>query len=143
MKYVITWLVLAALFAVALGSINLRDYHRFLAQGVLGHATVTSLHPEFHNTVRYEYRVAGQTFHGQMQSWSPNPELQQLSVGQTLVIYYDPGHPEQSVLGDPKPMLENETISVGLAAILVPAFIVLAWARRTSRKHAARKLADK
>jgi hypothetical protein len=105
-------------------------------QGVLGHATVTALHPEFHNTVSYEYRVAGQTFHGQMQSWKPNPELQELTVGQALVIYYDLEHPEKSVLGDPKPMLENETISVGLAGILFPTFIVLIWARKASRKHA-------
>jgi len=135
MRYVLTWLLLAAVFAIGIGSLNWPAYHRMALQGVLGQATVIELHPEFHNTVRYEYCVAGRTFRGQMQSWGPNPELQQLSVGQPLVIYYNPEHPEASVLGDPKPILKNETQSVALAALLFPTFIVLVWAWRSSRKH--------
>ncbi len=59
----------------------------------------------------------------------------QLGVGRSLVIYYDPQRPEESVLGDPKPMLRNETISVLLAAFGVPTFIVVGWAWRVSREH--------
>ena len=51
-------------------------------------------------------------FQGQMQSGPPNPPLEQLSIGQSLAIYYDPEHPEDSVLGDPKPIFKIETISI-------------------------------
>ena len=111
MKYVITWLTLAVVTAVGIGSLNWPAYRRMVARGVSGKATVVELLPKNHNAVRYEYRVADHSFEGQMQSWQPNPRFAQLSVGQPLVIYYDPQHPAESVLGDPKPMLQNETIT--------------------------------
>jgi hypothetical protein len=69
--------------------------------------------------------------------------LEQLAVGQSVVIYYDPEHPEISVLGDPKPMLKNETISVALAALVVPTFLVVAWVWRVSRKHEDQRVIEK
>ena len=138
MRYAITWLALAAAIAVGIGSLNWPAYHRMVAVGVSGQASVVELLPETHNTVRYEYRVAGEAFTGQMQSWQPNPPLDQLRVGHPLVIFYDPQHPAQSVLGYPKPMLQNETISVALAAIVAPSFIVATWAWRSSRRQAHR-----
>jgi hypothetical protein len=138
MRYAITWLALATTIAIGIGSLNWPAFHRMAAAGVSGQATVTELLPEIHNTVRYEYHVGGQVFHGQQQSWQPNPPLERLSVGQTLVIYYAPQNPGASVLGDPKPMLQNETISVALAATMIPTFIVVAWAWKSSRRHAER-----
>ena len=101
-----------------------------------GRATVVELLPKNHTTVRYEYQVAGRTFQGQMQSWQPNPPLEQLSVGQPLFVYYDPEHPEESVLGDPKPIFKNETIAIALAAVGFPTFLVVVWAWRTARNRA-------
>jgi Protein of unknown function (DUF3592) len=140
MKYAITWMVLAIVIAVGIGSLNWPAYCRMAARGVSGKATVVELLPKIHNTVRYEYAVGGQTFQGQMQSWQPNPSLEQLSVGQSLVIFYDPQQPDASVLGDPKPILRNETISVLLAAFGVPTFVVVVWAWRVSRKHEAQRV---
>jgi hypothetical protein len=136
MKYAITWLLLTIVIAVGIGSLNWSGYHRLAAVGVSGQASVVELLPKIHNTVRYVYRVGGQVFEGRMQSWQPNPPPEQLGVGQSLVIYYDPQHPAESVLGNPKPMLKNETISVALAAVGVPSFIVAAWAWGSSRRQA-------
>jgi uncharacterized protein DUF3592 len=133
MKYVIIWFVLAATVAIGLVSLNWPAYRRMVVRGVSGQATVVDLLPKNHQTVRYEYHVAGRIFQGCMQSWQPNAPLEQLRVGQTLVIYYDPEHPEESVLGDPRPMLKNETISIALGALIFPTFFVLAWARRGRR----------
>ena len=143
MRYAITWLVLVIVVAIGIGSLNCPAYRRMAARGVSGHATVVELLPKIHNTVRYRYVVAGQTFQGQMQSWQPNQPLEQLSVGQSLVIYYDPQHPEASVLGDQKPMLMNETISVALAALVVPTFLVATLAWRASRKHEDQRVIEK
>ncbi len=143
MKYVVTWLVLAVVIAIGIGSLNWPSYRRMALRGISGQATVIELLPKIHNTLRYEYHVAGRAFQGQMQSWSPNPLLEQLAVGQSVIIYYDPEHPEVSVLGDPNPMLKNETISVALAALVVPTFLVAAWVWRASRKHENQRLIEK
>jgi hypothetical protein len=111
-------------------------------RGVTGQAIVVELLPKNHNTLRYEYQVAGRTFQGRMQSWQPNPPLEQLSVGQPLVVYYDSEHPEESVLGDPKPIFKNEMISIALAAVGFPTFLVVVWAWRTSRNRANHRVSS-
>jgi hypothetical protein len=143
MRYVLTWLVLATVIAIGIGSLNWPSYRRMAVRGVLGQATIIEVVPKIHNTLRYEYHVAGRAFEGQMQPWPPNPPLEQLAVGQSVVIYYDPEHPEASVLGDPKPMLTNETISVALAALGVPTLLVAAWAWKVSRKHENQRVLEK
>ena len=140
MRYAITWLVLAVVAAIGIGSLNWPAYRRLAVQGVSGEATVVELLPKIHNTVRYEYHFAGRTFQGQMQSWQPNPPSEQLSVGQPVIIYYDPQHPEESVLGDPKPMLKNEMVFIALAALIFPTFIVVVWAWRTPRHRAKQSI---
>ena len=130
MKYVILWLVLAVAIGCLVGSQNLPTYHRLAERGVSGKATIVELLPQIHNTVRYEYQVAGQTYQGRMGSRQPNPPTEQLGVGQSVVIYYAPEHPEISVLGDPKLMFSSETFPVLLAALIGPTFIVFVLARR-------------
>lgn len=128
-------MLLAVAIAFGIGSLNWGSFRRMTVRGVSGQATVIEVLPKIHNSLRYEYHIAGHAFQGQMQSWPPNPPLDQLRVGQSVVIFYDPEHPEDSVLGDPKPMLKNETISIALAAILVPTFLVVGWAWKTSRNR--------
>ena len=135
MRYAITWLVLATVIAIGVGSLNWPGYYRLVRAGVSGQASVVQLLPNIHETARYEYRVGGRVYEGQMQSWQPNPPLERLRVGQPVVIYYDPQRPAESVLGNPRPMLQNETISVALAAIVAPSFIVATWAWRSSRRQ--------
>jgi hypothetical protein len=94
-RYIFTWLGLSVVVAIGIGSLSWPGDHHLAERGVSGRATVIELLPKIHNTLRYEYHVAGQTFQGQMQSWLPNPPVEQLGVGQSLVIYYDPEHPEK------------------------------------------------
>src|ERR1700761_3105067 len=124
MKYVILWLVLAVIIGCMIGSQDLPTYHRLAERAISGKATVIELLPQQHNTLRYEYQVAGQTYQGRMGSRQPNPPAEQLGVGQSVVIYYDPEHPEVSVPGDPRLMFNNEMFLVALAALMAPTFIV-------------------
>jgi len=140
MRYVLTWVSLVVAVAIGFGSLNWWSYRRLADRGALTQATIIELMPKVHNTLRYEYHVAGRAFQGQMQSWPPNPTWDKLGIGQSVIIFYDPEHPETSVFGDPKPMLRNESISVALAAILFPTFLMAVWAWRTSRNHAEHSL---
>jgi Protein of unknown function (DUF3592) len=139
MKYATWWFVLAIAITAGIGSINLPTYRRLVVHGALGQATVLEVLPHDHNTLRYQYQVDGKRFRGQTQSWPPNPPLQQINLGQTVVIYYDPADPDVSVLGDPHGMLTNEIVSVGLAAIVLPTFLVIAWAGRQRISKAGRR----
>lgn len=69
------------LVILVIGSLNWPAYYRMTKRGIRGTGTVVQLLPEIHNTVRYEYQVAGRRFEGQMQSWPPNPAVEQLNVG--------------------------------------------------------------
>ena len=138
-----TWMALVVAVAIGLGSLNWWPYHRVSNRWVSAKATVLQVLPQVHSTLRYDYHVDGRTFQGQMQPWPPNPPLDKLGIGQSVSIFYDPEHPETSVLGDPKPMLKNETISVALAAVLFPTFVVVVWAWKTSRNCASHSLGKK
>lgn len=121
-KYLLAWVVLAIFFAMLTGSFNWRRYNHIANYGQPTQATVIALLPHDHNTVQYQYQVNGQTFEGQM---SPSEPIEQMKVGQMVVVYYDAFHPEESVLGDPKPILQNETIFILLVALIAPTLIVL------------------
>jgi hypothetical protein len=129
------WLLLAAVFALVTGSLNVPLLERLVAHGVKAQATVIELTPQMHGTVRYQYEVGGEKFEGQRGLWSPNPQV--IHVGDSVTIYYDPLNPSRSVAGNPEPMLTNELISVGMATLLAPTFIMLVWRRkRTGTKKA-------
>jgi Protein of unknown function (DUF3592) len=80
-----------------------------------------------HATVRYRYNVDGREFFGQRQPRPPNPSFERLAEGAPLTVWYDPEHPEVSVLGLPGALLQGEAISVMLWAVIAPTFILLAW----------------
>jgi hypothetical protein len=130
-KYAAAWLVLMMLFAAITGGHNWPTYWRLAHRSASVEGTVIQLLPKMHATVRYRYNVDGHEYHGQTQPWPPNPSIEGLAEGATLTVWYDPEQPNVSVLGLPGVLLENETISVMLAAILAPTFILLAWRYRT------------
>ena len=114
--------------AAGLGSLNVPAFYRFTRRGVASPATVIELLPNDHAKVRYEYSIGGRAFKGGMQSWPPNPKIEELKVGHEVVIYYDREHPEKSVRGELHAMLENELSAVIAAALVMPT--VLIWRLR-------------
>jgi hypothetical protein len=124
MKWVILWLLLAVVAFAAIGSMDLPFFYRIRANGVRQQAIATKLTPEFHYTVYYRYQVDGANFEGRDHPWPPNPPLNEIKVGQSLVVYYDPQNPSRSVLGNPEPMLTNELAFVGVVALVFPTAIV-------------------
>ena len=140
-RYVVIWLCVAAVASTAVGSAYWLSYHRMVLRYVSGQAAVVELHPEFHGTVRYEYHVGGRIFQGQTQPSAPNPALEQLRPGQSLVVFYDPEDPEKSVLGDPKLMLKNEPPSSMIATFCFLTLVGIPLTWRLSRYHARQSVA--
>jgi membrane protein implicated in regulation of membrane protease activity len=138
--YIVAWLVLAILLAILTGSFSLRSYAALASRGVRTTGTVAELLPRDHASARYRYQVGDKSYEGLAGPREPNPPLEALKVGDAVVVYYNPTRPAFSVLGDPKPILENEVTSIAGAAIMFPTLIVLGalWhAHRERRRRAA------
>lgn len=126
MRHVIWWLGMVIVFALITASFNWRGYRRLAMHGVRTQGVVTAVLPHDHATARYQYQVGGRTLEGQFPPWPPNPPLERLRVGHAVVVYYDPTAPGYSVLGDPKPILENETVAVTIGPLYLATFGMLA-----------------
>jgi len=121
----IVWIIIVAVVVTLLGSQHWISYYRIAYNGVVAKATVVQLQPENHNLVAYKYEISGHNFQGLFGSSPPNPPFSQLKIGQEVVIYYDPQHPENSLLGYPKPIFKDETLGVVIGGVIFPTLILL------------------
>lgn len=64
MKYALTWLVLAIVAAIGIGSLNWRSYRRMAARGVSTQATVIELLPQTHDTRAMSITLPGERSKG-------------------------------------------------------------------------------
>jgi hypothetical protein len=112
---------------------NWTSYYRIAKNGVSGKGIVFQLLPQDHNGVRYNYKSDNKTFEGMRNSSPPNPPFNQLKKGQEVTVYFDPQHPEISLLGDPKSIFKDETIAVVIGGVVLP-FLVLLFLFYGNRK---------
>ena len=132
----IIWLILFFVIAVGIGSLNIPTYIRLVRHCESVNGTVVEIAAKYHNTVRYQYSVANVSYSGQTQ---PEGLANSLRVGEKITVYYDETRPSLSVLRNPRGLLQNEVISVMLAAALMPTIILIGIKLRLSRKTDERK----
>ena len=131
-KRLILSVVLAVGIVFVLGGINWLRFYQLANAGVATQGWVTAKEPQNHQNVHYAYSVGSQTYHGIGHAGFRNPEFGALKVGEQVIVFYLPMKPAVSCLGTPKDLLVNETISIGLAALLTPLFLIWASTRRSS-----------
>ncbi len=142
-KYVVVWFALAIVIAGFLGTMNWREIQNLkssVSRDVAGEGTILELQPNSHAMVRYEYQVAGRKFERRDRSQDPNPPFARLEVGDEVVVYYDPQHPEEAILGDPRAILNNKNsnsdwIGIVVFSIAAPTLLVARWAWWSSRRR--------
>lgn len=100
--FILIWLIFSAV-GYGSGSYVLDpahlEYMTKESKGVYGQ--VVTKEPENHATVRYTYSVAGVEYTGSGGAGADNPDFDQLQIGDHVIVYYDPAHPEESVSGNP------------------------------------------
>lgn len=133
-KHLILWLVLATGIVFGLGSINWLRFYRLANVGVAIQGRVTAKEPQNHQNVHYTYSVESQMYDGIGHAGFGNPEFGEVKVGDQVGVFYLPTKPAVSCLGTPKDLLVNETIPIGLAALLMPPFVIWANTRRKNRR---------
>jgi hypothetical protein len=89
-------------------------------QGVYGH--VIAKEPENHQTVRYAYEVGETEYKGSGSGGDGNPDFEDLSIGDQIVIYYDPVSPYRSTMSNPWNELGRSYSAIWFLTITLPIF---------------------
>ena len=135
----VVYLGLAATVWFGMGRVNLPNLRRLAAEGVRADGVVTLPDCGNHGAVRYTFEADGRAIAGVGQPGWGNPPCDQLRAGDRLDVWYVPATPAVNRPGDPRPTLDNELVSVALAALGMPALVVgaLTLASRRQRIESA------
>ena len=128
-KILMLWFVGALAIATPLYRLNMPHFLQ-LRQGLRSNGVVTGLEPANHQAVRYKFDVSGNEYSGVGRAGYGNSEFCCLSVGQNVIVYYDPADPSKSCLGIPEKLIKNEIPPILLAGIVFPVFALAGWSYR-------------
>jgi hypothetical protein len=123
MRWLLAWVIFATVVAVGLGSVNIPKFLGLVRFGMPTTAYIEDLAKRTHPGVLYEYEVDGRRYTiGNAQKAGNVPANRMKRQAQ---ITYDRRDPHESTFEDPKAALKNEIISVTVAALMVPTFVLL------------------
>ncbi len=123
--FVVIWILCSSVATYLLAQKNWTSYYRIVNNGISWKATVFQLLPQNHNLVRYSFKFGDKLFEGMRSSSPPNPPFNLLKTGEEVTVYFDPRHPEISLLGEPKAIFKDETIAVVTGGVVFPFLILL------------------
>jgi len=121
-RFLLLWSVGACATAIGLGSFNIPSLCPLARRGVQTVGTVTGFEPNNHRTVHYAFEANGKTFLGS-QAGGVDGEATTTSAKQA--VFYLPENPYTSCIGDPKPMLWNEVITIALGVFIFVPLVLL------------------
>jgi hypothetical protein len=87
-------------------------------------ASIVGVVPEEHQSFDYRYRVGDRTYFGRSTAGNADRSFESLRVGDTLSIFYDSTHPEESTAGPPD-MPRIEAIGGLIAACVIVPFALM------------------
>jgi len=109
------------------------SYKRILTHGRSTTALILALPPDDHDFVTYEYHANGHLYTGSGWLWPPNPDYDEVHVGQQVTAYYDVNNPASAVLGDPICAFDNENVSILIPSVFFSTVVVVFLWHRTKR----------
>lgn len=132
------WKGLAGLAAAAfMGAFLLNSdwpkYRRLMDHGAGTDGRVTDKGLGGGREVHYAFMVGGRPYSGSGRAGYGNPEYEQLSVDDEVVVFYLPQNPDVSCLGDPKEHLRDQNRVISLALLAFVPVLLLALARELRR----------
>lgn len=131
------WFVVSAITAAfAIVKLDWMQYYRFATRGVATQGRVVNKEPQNHRRIVYSYTAGQDTFNGFGNAGRGNLQFDELHVGDTIALVYDPTTPEKSFLGDPHDQLWSVTRGVLFITILFPALFMIAYRFRWKKKVA-------
>lgn len=133
-----TGLLIAAAILIAMiaGAVFLEvpKYYRLSRSGRETIGKVVSKEREKHNTINLQYSVEGRTFESGGFAEAVGRSFDTLSVGDQVVIYYDPDDPGKSTLGDPVGYLKT-SLRGTLFISFIPLLAYISYKVKTRSKR--------
>lgn len=124
--YLLVYLALAGLIVIALGRINWLTYYHLASHGIRTQGYVIKTNCADHNGFYYRFSINENVYEGLGSGGSGNPDCHTLDVGNPVTVYYLSDSPSINIAGDASMRLTNETVSILLAALLLPAIVTVA-----------------
>jgi hypothetical protein len=121
--WLFAWVALAAMTSVFLGRLNWIEYHRLARNSVRTDGRV--LRKEPHWELCYTYVVQDRTYFGTGSATYSSPSFGALNPGDRIDVFYSASSPALACVSDPQRLYENETESILLAAVVLPAFVLI------------------
>lgn len=118
----LAYLLLVGIFAVGVGSFNLPRERRLAQRAVVGEGVIIKPTCEMHNTVIFRFKASGHEYTSSDQPIDDN--CQGVSANNRVTVWYLPDNPAINTLQNPMGLIENELVSVVLAALIGPAIIM-------------------
>jgi len=121
----ITWLVLLAGTAIV-GVLLFNPFpaSRLDKAGIRAEGHVTAIEPTNHQIVRYSYIVGGKEYMGVGHGGHGNPRFEDIRVGQSVLVFYDPENPQLSSMGSPNAQVFGNLWVVVIMSLTIPVSII-------------------
>lgn len=117
------WFGCAVVFlAVGAFALEAPRYHGLARTGVATKGVVVAKEPENHSFIRYSYHVNQQEYAGVGNAGGINPPFENLNLGDTVTVYYDPKNPGSSLVGDPKEQYASIIRGIAFVTLIGPIF---------------------
>ena len=115
----VIWIGLIVLFgALGIYALNWTKYHRLAKNAVQTEGSVIRKEPANHRFIHYSFKANDKVYFGVGNAGGPNPEFDQLNVGDPVKVSYDPNSPENSFLGNPQEQSDSITRGVLFLALV-------------------------
>ena|GEM_PF-4503830 len=101
-------------------------YQNFVNNRVETEAKITGFsYGEFADSVHYTYKVNRIEYTGDGLAGYGNPETKNLKIGDKVIVFYDSGNIKNSLLGNPKLLLDYQNRYTWVSAILGSALMII------------------
>ncbi|HYQ04062.1 MAG TPA: DUF3592 domain-containing protein [Polyangiaceae bacterium] len=126
---------MAAFLTLTLGSFNWPRFRALAKHGVTatGHVVVTNCGQ--HSTAKVRFEAKGRS----VEQWNNVPNCTALRPDDSLSVTYLPEDPNVNLVGSASGRLSNETVSVALAALGMPLFVLTTLWMRFRRPRGQRR----
>lgn len=140
MIWAVSWFILALTFTFLVGRLNWPRYYRLAHEGT--QTTGTVIGKESHRGISYTFTVNGLKYGGTGTADYIHSDFESLKSGDVVEVYYLPFSPTVSCAGDPWKLYWNETQTLLLGSVILPAFALAMFRIRYDKVFWGGKLAN-
>lgn len=119
--FIVAWVLLSvSMYTGASAIFDSSGLKFFEEHGETVYGNVASKEEQNHQLIHYTYEVDGTKYSGEGRAGAGNPTFNELDIGESVVVFYDPTVPSMSILGYPQYDIELNRQMIWVVTILGP-----------------------